>query len=405
MNDTVIKVDGVSKKYCRSIKHTMFYGASDLTRSFLGFNQQTERLRDGEFWAVDWVSFELKKGETLGIIGPNGSGKSTMLKLLNGIFMPDKGKIEINGRVGALIEVGAGFHPMLTGRENIYVNGAILGMSKKEIDKKFDEIVDFADIGDFIDSPVKHYSSGMHVRLGFAIAVYCEPDILLVDEVLAVGDLDFQSKCLKKISEMRKREVTTIFVSHRMPAISSYCQKALYVNKGKEKYQGDVADAIDLYKRDMAYKGELGESQFVPGDVRGSGAIRINKIQFLDENGNKVAEINTGSTLTLRIHYKTENFTGKVELDICIMDERGNVFFRETNVTNKKQLIVNKKAGYFDIIFKNMCANNQKLLFHITLWRDQRTELFDWKRDMPLYVAGNPLSHGTVLLNVDWVVN
>ncbi|MCK4325438.1 ABC transporter ATP-binding protein, partial [bacterium] len=185
MNDIAIKVEHVSKKFCKRLRHTMLYGTVDIARSTLGLLPHSGQLRVGEFWAVDDVSFELKRGETLGIIGPNGAGKTTVLKMLNGIFMPDKGKIIIKGRVGALIEVGAGFHPMLTGRENIYINGTILGMSKREIDKKFDDIVNFADIGDFIDSPVKHYSSGMYVRLGFAIAIHCEPDILLVDEVLA----------------------------------------------------------------------------------------------------------------------------------------------------------------------------------------------------------------------------
>ena len=179
-NDVVIKVENVSKKYCKSLKHSMLYGMSDIGRNVLGLKSRSERLRDNEFWALDDISFEVKRGETLGLIGPNGSGKTTLLKMLNGIFWPDKGKITIKGKVGALIAVGAGFHPLLTGRENIYINAAILGMSKREIDKKFDAIVDFADIGDFLDSPVKHYSSGMYVRLGFAVAVHCDPDILLV---------------------------------------------------------------------------------------------------------------------------------------------------------------------------------------------------------------------------------
>jgi lipopolysaccharide transport system ATP-binding protein len=184
MNDEVaIKVDHISKKYCKSLKRSMLYGVTDIGRNTLGLSSHSEKLRRSEFWAVDDVSFEVKKGETLGLIGPNGSGKTTLLKMLNGIFWPDKGKITINGRVGALIEVGAGFHPMLTGRENVYINAAILGMTKK-VDEKFDAIIEFADIGDFIDAPVKFYSSGMFVRLGFAVAVHYEPDILLVDEGL-----------------------------------------------------------------------------------------------------------------------------------------------------------------------------------------------------------------------------
>ncbi len=182
----------------------MWYGFRDILRDTAGLHPKSDRLRRKEFWAVDDVSFELRKGETLGIIGPNGAGKTTLLKMLNGIVLPDKGSLRIKGRVGALIQVGAGFHPQLTGRENIYINGAILGMGKREIDKKFDAIVEFADIGDFLDTPVKHYSSGMFVRLGFAVAVHCEPEILLVDEVLAVGDTGFQTKCFNKIGELKK---------------------------------------------------------------------------------------------------------------------------------------------------------------------------------------------------------
>jgi lipopolysaccharide transport system ATP-binding protein len=204
----------------------------DIGRNLLGLSSQSERLRRDEFWALNDISFEVKRGETLGIIGPNGSGKTTLLKLLNGIFWPDKGKITIRGRVGALIEVGAGFHPMLTGRENIYVNAAILGMTKKEVDKKFDEIVEFADIGDFIDTPVKFYSSGMFVRLGFAVAVHCEPDILLVDEVLAVGDVQFQVKCFRKLREYKEAGKTTILVTHDMGAIQKHTGKGLLLHQG-----------------------------------------------------------------------------------------------------------------------------------------------------------------------------
>jgi len=224
MAETVIKVEHVSKKFSRSLKHVMAYGLGDIGRNLLGIRSRSDRLKNGEFWAVDDVSFEVKGGETLGIIGTNGSGKSTLLKLINGIFMPDRGKIEINGHVGGLIEVGAGFHPMLTGRENIYIAGAILGFSKREIDNKYEEIVDFADIGKFLDSPVKNYSSGMLVRLGFSLAVSIVPEILLIDEVLSVGDLAFQNKSLRRLSEIRKRAHAMIFVSHNLDHIQNLCQ-------------------------------------------------------------------------------------------------------------------------------------------------------------------------------------
>ena len=194
--ETMITFDNVSKKYCRNLKRSMFYGIMDIAKNTIGLSSRSHNLRKDEFWALDNVSFEVRKGETFGIIGKNGSGKTTLLRLINGIFWPDKGKITVKGRTGALIAVGSGFHPLFSGRENIYINGAILGMSKREIDEHYDAIVEFADIGDFLETPVKYYSSGMFVRLGFASMMFCQPEIMLIDEVLSVGDLSFQFKCL-----------------------------------------------------------------------------------------------------------------------------------------------------------------------------------------------------------------
>ena len=247
-NNAVIKVNGVSKKFCRSLKRSMWYGFHDILRDTAGLRPKSGRLRRKEFWAVDDVSFELKKGETLGLIGPNGAGKTTILKMLNGIVLPDKGSIRIKGRVGALIQLGAGFHPQLTGRENIYINGAILGMGKREIDKKFDAIVEFADIGDFLNTPVKFYSSGMFVRLGFAVAVHCEPDILVVDEVLAVGDTAFRRKSSERMKELiADGNTSIILVSHNMQTIEAIADKAILLNCGKILYFGNVNDVVAEY--------------------------------------------------------------------------------------------------------------------------------------------------------------
>ncbi|MFH0988338.1 MAG: polysaccharide ABC transporter ATP-binding protein [Parcubacteria group bacterium] len=245
--EVVIKVEHVSKKFCRSLQRSMFYGIRDIARNLLGLSSRPERLKPEEFWAVDDISFEVNRGEVLGIIGANGSGKTTILKMLNGIFWPDKGKITISDRVGALIAVGAGFHPLLTGRENIYINAAILGMTKKEVNEKFDDIVRFADIGDFLDTPVKNYSSGMFVRLGFAVAVHSESSILLVDEVLAVGDLAFQSKCFGKINELCKKGTTIVLVSHNMETIAQYADRVLYLDRGKEIFLGAPVEASEQY--------------------------------------------------------------------------------------------------------------------------------------------------------------
>jgi lipopolysaccharide transport system ATP-binding protein len=246
-DDVLISVENVSKKFAKRLRHAMWYGLRDLGRDVAGLEPRGGRLRTNEFWALQNISFELKRGECLCIIGPNGAGKSTLLKLLNGIIRPTQGRIRVRGRVGALIEVGAGFHPMLTGRENIYVNGAILGMGKREIDRKFDQIVEFADIGDFLDTPVKFYSSGMYVRLGFAIAAHMEPDILLIDEVLAVGDLSFRVKCYNAIARMLEH-CAVLFVSHNLPHLHRTSTRSMVLSRGQVKFQGAVTAGIAAYE-------------------------------------------------------------------------------------------------------------------------------------------------------------
>ncbi len=246
MSETLISVESVSKKFCRRLKRSLWYGVQDIGTELLG-HVKKPGLRKHEFWAVNDVSFELKRGECLGLIGHNGAGKSTLLKMLNGLIKPDKGRITMKGRIGALIELGTGFNPILTGRENVYNNGAVLGFTKKEIDKKFDSIVDFAEIGDFIDTPVQNYSSGMKVRLGFSVAAQMNPDVLLVDEVLAVGDLNFKLKCFNLIDQIVEN-CAVIFVSHSMQLVSRLCNQILMMEGGCEMYKGpDVSEGIDKY--------------------------------------------------------------------------------------------------------------------------------------------------------------
>ena len=211
-----------------------------------------EDLREGEFYAVRDVSFELRRGECLGLIGHNGAGKTTLLKMLNGLIKPDHGRIEMNGRVGALIALGAGFNPILTGRENIYINGSVLGLSKKEIDEKIDEIIDFAEIREFIDTPVQNYSSGMQVRLGFAVATALDPDVLILDEVLAVGDAKFRNKCYNKIGELQKT-CAVIFVSHSMSQVARISSAGLFLQRGRAHYSRSIGDSIKLYESALVY--------------------------------------------------------------------------------------------------------------------------------------------------------
>lgn len=239
--EVVIKLDNVSKKFKRGHKFLLKEALLDFFRP----------VQQEDFWAVKNVSLEIRQGETLGIIGANGSGKSTILKLIAGVLTPTKGKISVNGKISPLIELGAGFHPELSGRENIYLNGTILGLTKKEVDERFDEIVSFSEIGDFIDTPVKHYSSGMYLRLGFSIAIHVDSDILLIDEILAVGDISFQKKCLDKLKEFHSKGVTIVFISHSADLISSFCEKTLMLKNGRELHYGNTQKIISRYQEMM----------------------------------------------------------------------------------------------------------------------------------------------------------
>ena len=243
-----IRVENTSKKFTRSLRRTMLYGMTDIAGDMIGLTGSEATLRKDEFWAVDDSSFDVAPGECVALLGPNGAGKSTMLKMLNGIILPNKGRITMRGRVGALIEIGAGFHPLLTGRENIYVNGAILGLSKKEVDAKFDSIVDFAELGEFIDSPVKMYSSGMYVRLGFAVAAHVDPDILLIDEVLAVGDVGFRMKCFKHLLSMLDNGSSIVLVSHAVNQLSRVTNRAVVFAGGQQVFDGPLAEGIGEYQ-------------------------------------------------------------------------------------------------------------------------------------------------------------
>jgi lipopolysaccharide transport system ATP-binding protein len=294
MSETVIRVENLSKKYLldhqqegrsnyKSIKESLPNAISSLSKKILsprsekGFKPSQE-----EFWALKDVSFEIKQGDRVGIIGRNGAGKSTLLKVLSRITEPTSGRIGINGRIASLLEVGTGFHPELTGRENIFLNGAVLGMSRVEIQRKFDEIVDFAEVEKFLDTPVKRYSSGMYVRLAFAVAAHLEPEILIVDEVLAVGDAQFQKKCLNKMGEVASEGRTVLFVSHNVSAIKTLCSKAVYLAKGQVKEVGKAEDIITNYMSELFQNSKNDLSNL---RLQGYGkTIKFIDIQLLAEN-------------------------------------------------------------------------------------------------------------------------
>ncbi len=388
--DTAIKVDRVSKKYSKSLKRSMLYGVKDIARNTFGLSSHSDKLRKNEFWAVDNISFEVKKGETLGIIGPNGSGKTTLLKLLNGIFWPDKGKITVRGKVGALIEVGAGFHPLLTGRENIYINAAILGMTKKEVDEKFDDIVEFADIGDFLDAPVKHYSSGMFVRLGFSVAVHCEPDILLVDEVLAVGDKGFQNKCFNKIGELKKNGTTTILVSHNMHTISTFTEKVIFLNNGKAKYFKTVAEGIKEYANLFINKENLGLEKICSGN---------DNIKFFNIQINKRI-FYPGDSFSISMRYESSVDYEDVDIDTAIYSGNEPLhYFQATNKAYAKKINLQKGKHTFNIKIEDIQINNAMAKIVTVIWSKNRSEVLFWWR-IPVEFKGVDYSTGKNFLKM-----
>jgi lipopolysaccharide transport system ATP-binding protein len=300
MTDNLLTVENVSKKFCRSLKKSLWYGVKDVGSELIGRNSSHARLREDEFWAVKDVSFDLKRGETLGLIGHNGAGKTTILRMLNGLIKPDLGQIVARGRMQALIALGAGFNPVLTGRENIYVNASVLGFSKAEIDRRFDEIVDFSGIEEFIEMPVRSYSSGMTVRLGFSVAAHLEPDILLVDEVLAVGDLAFRTKCQVRIQELKGSGVAIILVSHNLHTISHVCTRAITLDRGQVIYDGHTEEAIDVYRSSL-----MAKNQGLEDSLRaGTGELRITEVKILNSMDIEQQEFEIGDPTRIRIHYE-----------------------------------------------------------------------------------------------------
>jgi len=302
MSDTLITVDNVSKKFCRSLKRSLWYGVKDLGAELTGRSNGHRDLRRHEFWALRDVSFELRQGESLGLIGRNGAGKTTLLRLLNGLIKPNQGRITLRGRIGALIQLGAGFNPILTGRENIFTNAAVLGLSKKQVDRIIDEIIDFSGIDEFIDAPVQSYSSGMRVRLGFAVASHLNPDIMLVDEVLAVGDLAFRRKCLTHMTNYIKNGGALVFVSHNMHFVQTLCNRSVFIDRGELEFEGDTTEAVSLYlETQLNPVGSKQLSECQP-ELTNNTPVVIDRVDISPTNG---SEIHTLESVSLTIHYRS----------------------------------------------------------------------------------------------------
>ena len=354
---TVISVENLGKKYQLShqaqrqpyialrdvITERAIAIGRKLRHPFHGSSASDQPYKE-EFWALKDVSFQVKQGDRIGIIGRNGAGKSTLLKILSRITEPTAGQVKIKGRVASLLEVGTGFHPELTGRENIFLNGAILGMTRVEIKKKFDEIVDFAEIEKFLDTPVKRYSSGMYVRLAFAVAAHLEPEILLVDEVLAVGDAQFQKKCLGKMESVSRNEGRTVlFVSHNMSAVNRLCNRAIWLMHGKVKDNGQIDSIVWSYLTDSQNNGQ---KEWLNEHSSGNSSVLLRAVRVLDQDLQPVSLINAANPFHIQIEYEIVKVVNGLRIGFFLCNSEGVVIFAPNDIEGGIQLL-ERKVGKF----------------------------------------------------------
>jgi ABC-type polysaccharide/polyol phosphate transport system ATPase subunit len=375
---TVVRFDQVSKQFTLHRERPRSF-----QELFLNLPRLKGRRSREPYWALRDVSLEVNAGDTLGIVGDNGAGKSTMLKLISRIIEPSSGTIAVDGRVSALLELGAGFHPDLTGRENIYLNGSILGFSKAKVAHILDDIVQFSEMERFIDVPVKHYSSGMYMRLGFSIAIHVEPDILLVDEVLAVGDQAFQLRCLDKINEMKREGITIVLVSHNLDTVRDLCSRAIWLEDGDLQLDGDVDSVLDRYlaqvhevdghalRRAEAHAKD--ESSWRWGSREGE----IVRVQFLDAKGRERKTFMTGAALTVRIHFRTHQRIYKPQFGLALYHANGFHLNGPNTVFSGLDIEAIEGAGYIDYVVASLPLLEGSYLVSVSLYDYEGLHPFD----------------------------
>ena len=385
--------------------------AKDRSRSFREavvslspFRSETRRVE--EFWALRDVSFQIDAGETVGFIGPNGAGKSSLLKLIARVFEPTSGHISVQGRVAALLELGTGFHPELSGRENIFLSGAIIGLTRPEIEKSVDSIVKFAGLGHFIDAPVKHYSSGMYVRLGFAVAIHTQPDILLIDEVLSVGDQQFQSRCMDKIAEMQTDGVTIILVSHDLGAVRRMCQRCIWLEDGQVLADGDTETTLNSYLSHV-WAADLGTDEAVPrlGRRWGSGEARIERVDFLDAAKQPATMYRTGETFTARIWYCATRRIDRPSVGVAIYRDDGTHVTGPNTAVTGFELDVIDSRGFVDYTVDNLPLLPGQYEFSATLYDYHSIHPYDHRhRQFPFRVKPAEIreNEGVVAIPCRW---
>lgn len=392
MAEIVLQFDHVWKRFKKGeLSHDSLRDLIPDIGKKLFSKKSREKLQEREFWAVKDVSFDVKAGEALGIIGPNGAGKSTILKLLSRILKPNRGNIIVHGRLSALIEIGAGFHPDLTGRENIYLNGAILGMNKEEIKRKLDDIIEFSGLMDFIDTPVKRYSSGMYARLGFSVAAHVDPEILLVDEVLSVGDFTFQHKCIKKMNEIVRSGTTVIFISHNIPSVMDLCPKAILLNKGEIERYGNSKEVCRYYYSSNAI-----------ANAKGDNAIKVKNALLYSDSDNLANTFSSGEWGYMKVQVESAVRIENLFMGFLVKKNDGEMVF-DANSDKISEQYYSFKEGETKEIVVRFRANLPGGTYFIGIhFMDSLNQYHYFDDELLELIVNAPITLGNAYMDLQW---
>lgn len=391
----------------------MWYGVRDLGTEMLGHGQDREigDLRRGEFYAVENANFQVNQGECVAMIGPNGAGKSTMLKMINGLIRPNRGNISIKGKIGALIELGTGFNPVLSGRENIYVNASILGMTRGDVDKVFDEIVDFAELGHVIDDPIKTYSSGMKVRLGFSVAANLRPNLLIMDEILAVGDVGFRMKCFGHLKKLIDNGVAIILVSHAVSMLQRVATRGIVFGNGKIVHDGDVQTAGTVYEELVNYRRETQEKQEDPNSNRNQNASIV-QVKLLDDFGNEQDEFETGCTQQLQVTLDCQQPINNARLIVALNSPTNGIVSAVSSTYQNIQLDLRRGTNVITLNIRNLPLLIGSFSFNVSLYGPETSDFYHrLLSQSPFRIIGPPINtdgrgiRGMMKIDHDWTVN
>jgi len=410
--ETLVQVNNLSKKFCRRLRRSLWYGIKDIGSELIASKRENVKLRKEEFWALKDVNFEVKRGELVGMIGSNGAGKTTLLKCLSGLIKPDIGEITIRGKIQGLIALGAGFNPILTGRENIYINGAVLGFTKKEVDRLLPDIMEFSEMEEFIDMPVQSYSSGMHVRLGFAVAVNLKPDILIVDEVLAVGDASFRRKARNKMMELLHSGISVLFVSHNMALVTSLTSRCIYLDKGKVVAIGPSEEITSLYLSDSIKKNKKAAKQ-EENIIMESAYLTIpdvfilENVRIYNSDGKEKAEYNTFDDITVSFEMNFVEKLQKVLLAMTIRDQVDDVVITSSKLRMEQKPLHGKVIVNCTMSKNRFREGNYNVSFYVSdfeggsFFKSHQVASFIILADMSM-IKLQDSTQGFVVMDAEW---